>query len=81
MNELQDYHKSFKPKIACFTMGRIKSKLVKRTTRTILKGENKFTGDFETNKNSLKGAIESKKIRNQIAGYAVRLKKQKQIEE
>ena len=61
-------------------MGRIKSKLVKRTTRGILKQDNKFTGSFKDNKKLLNGLIESKKIRNQIAGYIVRLKKQKQIE-
>lgn len=56
-------------------MGRIKSKLVKRTARTLLKAENQFTYSFENNKKVLKGLMPSKKIRNQIAGYISRLKK------
>ncbi|MBR9705927.1 30S ribosomal protein S17e [Candidatus Pacearchaeota archaeon] len=59
-------------------MGRIKSKLVKRTAHALMKEKNVFTDTFEGNKNVLKGsAIPSKKIRNQIAGYVTRLKKQK----
>ena len=56
-------------------MGRIKSKLVKRTSLTLLKEENAFTGKFENNKELLKGLTESKKVRNQIAGYITRKKK------
>lgn len=56
-------------------MGRIKSKLVKRTSHSLLKEENKFTNKFEDNKHILKGLIYSKKVRNQIAGYLARLKK------
>ena len=56
-------------------MGRIKSKLVKRTTKSLLKQENKFSSDFERNKKVLGDLMPSKKIRNQIAGYLVRLKK------
>jgi ribosomal protein S17E len=56
-------------------MGRIKSKLVKRTTVALLKEENRFNSDFEKNKKLLTGTMESKKIRNQIAGYIARLKK------
>ncbi len=59
-------------------MGRIKSKLVKRTANTLLKQENKFTGKFEDNKNLLKGLKTSKKIRNQISGYITRQKKKVQ---
>ena len=58
-------------------MGRIKSKLVKRTGHTLLKEENKFTEKFEENKELLKGITPSKKIRNQIAGYIARVKKSK----
>ena len=58
-------------------MGRIKSKLVKRTSNLLLKQENKFTDKFEKNKELLKGLTQSKKIRNQIAGYITRVKKQK----
>ena len=56
-------------------MGRIKSKLVKRTSHSLLKEENKFDKNFEDNKSILRGLIRSKKVRNQIAGYITRLKK------
>ncbi len=56
-------------------MGRIKSKIVKRTALSLLKEPNKFTADFETNKELLKGLSPSKKVRNQIAGYIARKKK------
>tara|TARA_Y100000310_G_C20679775_1_gene815210 strand:+ start:1926 stop:2105 length:180 start_codon:yes stop_codon:yes gene_type:complete len=56
-------------------MGRIKSKLVKRTSKNLLKEENKFNDNFEENKKILKDLMPSKKIRNQIAGYIARLKK------
>ena len=56
-------------------MGRIKSKLVKRTANTLLKQENKFTDKFEDNKELLKNLTESKKIRNQVAGFITRQKK------
>ena len=56
-------------------MGRIKSKLVKRTGINLLKEENKFTDKFKENKQILKGTMPSKKIGNQVAGYITRLKK------
>lgn len=56
-------------------MGRIKSKLVKRTANTLLKAENQFTYSFEDNKKVLGKITPSKKIRNQIAGYIARIKK------
>jgi len=55
-------------------MGRIKSKLVKRTARSLL-SENKFTDNFEENKKILNKILPSKKIRNQVAGYIARLVK------
>ena len=58
-------------------MGRIKSKLVKRTANSLLKEENKFNGNFENNKKLLKDLGTSKKIKNQIAGYMARVKKKK----
>ena len=58
-------------------MGRIKSKLVKRTSHALLKEENKFTEKFDENKKLLSGPMPSKKIRNQIAGYIARVKKKK----
>lgn len=56
-------------------MGRIKSKLVKRTSHQLLNEENSFTEKFEDNKPLLGKSMPSKKIRNQIAGYLARLKK------
>jgi len=56
-------------------MGRIKSKLIKRTTLNLLKEENNFTDKFEENSELLKGAIHFKKMRNQIAGYLARIKR------
>lgn len=56
-------------------MGRIKSKLIKRTGRSLLKEESSFTSDFDDNKRVLKGLMPSKKIRNQVAGYITRKKK------
>ncbi len=56
-------------------MGRIKSKLVKRTSLALLRQENAFTDKFEDNKGLIKGLTDSKKVRNQIAGYIARKKK------
>jgi len=56
-------------------MGRIKSKLVKRTAKALLKNENKLGSNFDKNKKVLAGTLPSKKIKNQIAGYIARLKK------
>lgn len=58
-------------------MGRIKSKLIKRTGKSLLSEENIFTEDFDSNKNILKGLMPSKKIRNQVAGYITRKKRTK----
>jgi len=56
-------------------MGRIKSKLIKRTGRSLLNEENKFTESFEENKKVIEGLMPGKKIRNQVAGYITRKKK------
>jgi len=56
-------------------MGRIKSTLVKRTANNLLKEENKFTEEFETNKVLLKNSMPSKRLRNKIVGYIARLKR------
>ncbi len=59
-------------------MGRIKTVLVKRTTLKLLeKNPQKFGKDFERNKASVSELSDcrSKKLRNVIAGYAVRLKR------
>ena len=59
-------------------MGRIKTMLIKRTTEELMEKEGQdFTTDFGQNKKILdnKLKISSKKMRNVIAGYATRLKK------
>lgn len=57
-------------------MGKIKTKAIKRTAERMLKQGVEFTEDFEKNKKILGDSMPSKKIRNQVAGYLVRLKKQ-----
>jgi len=57
-------------------MGRIKSTLIKRTARGLLKEENVFEEDFDKNKKVLGKNMPSKRIRNKVAGYISRLKKQ-----
>ncbi len=56
-------------------MGRVKTRMIKRTSRELLKKHDSFTSDFEYNKKVLKNALPSKKVRNQIAGYISRIKK------
>ncbi|HLC51786.1 MAG TPA: 30S ribosomal protein S17e [Candidatus Nanoarchaeia archaeon] len=59
-------------------MGRIKTTFIKRKTKELLKkhGE-KFTTDFDQNKEIAKVTIkvQSKKLRNIVSGYMTRLKK------
>ena len=55
-------------------MGRIKSKLIKRTGKNLIEND-KFSGDFNENKKVLGKMMPSKKIRNQVAGYITRKKK------
>lgn len=56
-------------------MGKIKSKLVKRTTESLLAKDIELTDEFNRNKKILGSTMPSKKIRNQIAGYSVRVLK------
>lgn len=56
-------------------MGKIKLKLVKRTVRSLFAKGINFTEEFEQNKKILGNEMPSKKLRNQIAGYATRMKK------
>ena len=60
-------------------MGRIKTTLVKRKSKELLKAHgDKFSADFEHNKKVTGQYVKvaSKKLRNIIAGYMTRLKKQ-----
>jgi ribosomal protein S17E len=57
-------------------MGRIKTTLIKRTTRKILEGSpESFGKDFDQNKKPLGKILPSKRMRNSVAGYITRLKK------
>ncbi|MBI2045516.1 30S ribosomal protein S17e [Candidatus Pacearchaeota archaeon] len=59
-------------------MGKIKSKMVKRTAEELKRRGIVFHPDFEKNKKVLgSNTMPSKKIRNQMAGYLVRLEKRK----
>jgi len=53
-------------------MGKIKSKLVKRTAEELVRRGVNFTTDFQKNKEILGNTMPSRKVRNQIAGYLVR---------
>lgn len=57
-------------------MGRIKTKLAKRTSRELIeKAPECFDKEFSSNKKSLGKSMPSKRLRNIIAGYITRLKK------
>ncbi len=58
-------------------MGKIKSKSIKRSGNILIKKGIEFTDSFEENKRILGNTMPSKKIRNQMAGFLVRLKKKK----
>ena len=53
-------------------MGKIKSKVVKRTAEELVRQGVNFTTDFQKNKEIIGNTMPSKKIRNQVAGYLVR---------
>jgi len=57
-------------------MGKIKSKLVKRSANALLKKGVGFSKSFEKNKKILGNTMPSKKLRNQIAGFLSKIKKQ-----
>ena len=56
-------------------MGKIKTKLIKRSAEELMKKDIEFSENFEKNKEILGDTMPSKKIRNQVAGYLSRLKK------
>jgi ribosomal protein S17E len=61
-------------------MGRIKSTLVKRTGEQLVANmPESFSEDYEKNKKALgSSTMPSKRIRNMVAGYLSRLKKNSQ---
>ena len=54
-------------------MGRIKSTMIKRTSRQLILGDHSFNEDFDHNKKLLGDTMPSKTQRNKIAGYIARL--------
>lgn len=62
-------------------MGKIKSKLVRRSAKEVIRKDSSFNESFEKNKKILKNTILSKKLRNQIAGLISKLKKQEKLKE
>jgi ribosomal protein S17E len=58
-------------------MGKIKSRLIRRSTKKVNSEGIKFDKDFEKNKRILKGIMPSKKLRNQMAGLLSRIEKTK----
>ena len=70
--------KSFKKEILLgLDMGKIKSKMMRRTAESLMKDEEiEFSEDFEKNKKILGDTMPSKKLRNKIAGLISRMKKQ-----
>jgi len=64
-------------------MGKIKTKLIKRTSEILIDKKIGFDEEFNKNKRILSREMPSKKVRNQIAGYIARLlrrENQKQAE-
>jgi ribosomal protein S17E len=57
-------------------MGKIKSKMIKRTTNELIKRGIQFSSEFNDNKKILGNTMPSKKLRNQMAGYIARIKRQ-----
>jgi ribosomal protein S17E len=59
-------------------MGKIKSKVVRKTANALLKEDLSFEKDFEKNKAILGREMPSKRIRNRLAGLISRLKRQEE---
>lgn len=57
-------------------MGKIKQKLVKNAAKNLLKEGIDFNENFNKNKKILGSTMPSKKLRNQMAGYLSRVKRQ-----
>ncbi len=57
-------------------MGKIKSKLVRRTAKGLVEKGIEFDEDFKYNKKILGSTMPSKKLRNQLAGFLSRVKRQ-----
>ncbi|MBU2562507.1 MAG: 30S ribosomal protein S17e [Nanoarchaeota archaeon] len=62
-------------------MGKIKSKSIRKSTSELQKKGVEFAENFKDNKTLLGGTMPSKKLRNQMAGYLVRVKKQEKLKQ
>lgn len=63
-------------------MGRVRQTYVKRLARDLVNADDeKFSEDFDENKEALKDTEEfnSKRLRNRVAGYIVRVKQNKEL--
>jgi len=61
-------------------MGKIKSKMMRKTANSLVKEDEdlNFNKDFEKNKAILGRTMPSKRLRNRIAGLISRMKKQEE---
>jgi ribosomal protein S17E len=57
-------------------MGKVKSKMIRRTTVELKKKGVKFSTEFDKNKRILGNTMPSKKLRNRLAGFIARVEKQ-----
>ncbi len=62
-------------------MGKIKSKLIRRSAKSLVQKGIQFTQKFDDNKLVLGNILPSKKIRNQIAGLLAKMKQAEAIKE
>lgn len=63
-------------------MGRVRQTYVKRLAKDLVSAdEEKFSEDFEENKEALQetGEFTSKRLRNRVAGYIVRVVQNKEL--
>lgn len=59
-------------------MGKIKSKMMRKTANVLTKKDLEFNKDFEKNKAILGKTMPSKRLRNKIAGLISRMKRQEE---
>lgn len=59
-------------------MGKIKSKMMRKASKEIMKEDINVSKDFEHNKTILGNTMPSKRMRNKIAGLLARMKKQEE---
>ncbi len=63
-------------------MGRVRQTYIKRLAKDLVDADpDRFSEDFDENKEELKETeeFESKKLRNRVAGYIVRVKKNREL--